>query len=84
VFAFEKVGQQLHAKSIGDPVSSDTAATRSAALRLGHALWAALVLAHAHARVRLITVYRIVVASFGGEWACLGIGRKLDEFLMSF
>ena len=84
MFAFEKVGQQLHAKPIGDPVSSDAAATRSAALRLGHAFWTALVLAQAHARVRLITVYRIVFASFGGERACLGIGRELDEFLMSF
>jgi hypothetical protein len=65
VLALEKVGEQLHAKPICEPVGSDTAATRSAALRLGHALCGALVLAHAHARVRLITVDLVVFACFG-------------------
>ena len=70
---------QLHAKSIGSPVSSDTAAACLAALHLGHALWAALVLAHAHARVRLITVYRIVFASFSGDR--MGARQVFGEFL---
>ena len=70
---------QLHAKSIRSPVSSDTAAACLAALHLGYALWAALVLAHAHAYIRLITVYCIVFASFSGDR--IGAQQVFGEFL---
>ena len=59
--------RQVHVKSIGDPVSSDIAVACLVVLCLGHALWAALVLAHAHAYVCLITMYCIVFASFSGK-----------------
>ena len=70
---------QLHVKSISSPVSSDTAAACLVALCLGHALWAALMLTHAHAHVCLITVYRIVFASFSGDW--MGAQQVFGEFL---
>ena len=67
VFALEKVREQLHSEAIGKPVGCDAAATCSAPLHLGHAFCGALVLAHTHARVGLVAMNRVVLASFCGE-----------------
>lgn len=82
VLALEKVGEQLHAKPIGEPVSGDAAATRSTTLRLGHAFYGALMLAHAHACVCLVAMDLIIFSPFRGEGAGLRVGRELDESLM--
>lgn len=83
MLAPEKVCKQLHAKSICEPVRSDSAATRSTALRFGHAFCDTLMLAHAHASVCFIAVDRIVFAIFYAMWASLRIGWELDKSLMS-
>jgi hypothetical protein len=83
VLAPEKVGQELQAKSIGEPVRGDSAATCSAALRFGHPFCGALLFAHAYASICLIAMDRIVFATFYAVRASLGIGRELDESLMS-
>jgi len=78
VLALEKVGEQLHAKPIGEPVCGDAAAARSAALDFGHALYGALVLAHANAGVCLVAMDLVIAGLFCGEGASLWIGRELD------
>jgi hypothetical protein len=83
VLAPEKVSEELEAKSISEPVGGDSAATCSAALRFGHALRGALLLAHVHASVCLIAVDGIIFAVLYAVWAGLGIGRELDESLVS-
>lgn len=82
MLAPEKVSKELEAKSIGEPVGGDSAATCSSALRFGHALRGALVLAHVHASVRLIAVDCVIFAVLYAVWAGLRIGRELDESLV--
>ena len=83
MLTLEKICEKLHAKLVCDTVGSDAAATCPAALGFGHAFYGALVLAHAHARVRLIAVDLVVLAWFGVEGSGLGVGRELHEFLVS-
>jgi hypothetical protein len=83
VLAPEKVPQELQAKSIGEPVRCDSTAACSAALRFGHPFCGALLLAHAHASVCIIAMDRVVIAIFYAVRASLGIGRELDESLVS-
>lgn len=73
MLAPEKGREKLHAKSICKAVGGDTAAACPAALRLSHTFCGALVLAHVHAHVRLVTMDFIVLAGFCREGASLWI-----------